>query len=104
LGPEPKEIPSISRLLSATAWSTTLLVSVAATAAECTVTLAVDGMTCTSCPSIVRTALQELPGVARAEVSYAENTAVVTFDDAEATVATLTQATPDVGFPSRLAE
>jgi periplasmic mercuric ion binding protein len=94
----------MSRLLSATALSMTLLASVAATAAERTVTLAVDGMTCTSCPYIVRTALQEVPGVARAEVSYAGKTAVVTFDDARTTVAALTEATADVGFPSRLAE
>jgi periplasmic mercuric ion binding protein len=97
-------MPAMSRLLSATVWCITLFASVAATAAERTVTLAVDGMTCTSCPYIVRTALQELPGVARAEVSYAEKTAVVTFDDARTTVAALTQATADVGFPLRLAE
>jgi mercuric ion binding protein len=94
----------MSRLLSATALSMTLLASVAATAAERTVTLAVDGMTCTSCPYIVRTTLQEVPGVARAEVSYTRKTAVVTFDDARTTVAGLTQATADVGFPSRVAE
>jgi mercuric ion binding protein len=82
----------------------TLLASVAATAAERTVTLAVDGMTCASCPYIVRTALQELSGVARAEVSYAEKTAVVTFDDARTTAAALTQATADLGFPSRVAK
>ena len=94
----------MSRLLSATAWSMMLLASVAATAAERTVTLAVDGMTCASCTYIVRTALQELPGVARAEVSYADKTAVVTFNDAKTTVAGLIQATADVGFPSRVAE
>jgi mercuric ion binding protein len=94
----------MSRILSATVWCITLFASVAATAAERTVTLAVDGMTCTSCPYIVRTALQEVPGVARAEVSYAGKTAVVTFDDARTTVAGLTQATADVGFPSRVAE
>jgi mercuric ion binding protein len=94
----------MSRILSATALSLTLLASGAATAAERTVTLAVDGMTCASCPYIVRTALQEIPGVARAEVSYPEKTAVVTFDDAKTTVAVLTQATADVGFPSRVAE
>jgi mercuric ion binding protein len=94
----------MSRLLSATAVSLTLLASVAATAAERTVALAVDGMTCPSCPYIVRTALQEIPGVERAEVSYPEKTAVVTFDDARTTVAALTEATADVGFPSRLAE
>jgi mercuric ion binding protein len=92
----------MSRLLSAAAVSVTLLAGVAAMAAERTVTLAVDGMTCASCPYIVRTVLQEVPGVARAEVSYAEKMAVVTFDDATTTVAALTQATAGVGFPSRV--
>jgi mercuric ion binding protein len=92
----------MSRLLSAAAVSVTLLAGVAAMAAVRTVTLAVDGMTCASCPYIVRTVLQEVPGVARAEVSYAEKMAVVTFDDATTTVAALTQATAGVGFPSRV--
>jgi periplasmic mercuric ion binding protein len=94
----------MSRMLSGTALSLTLLASGVATAAERTVTLAVDGMTCASCPYIVRTVLQEVPGVARVDVSYAEKAAVVAFDDAKATVAILTQATAGVGFPSRLAE
>jgi mercuric ion binding protein len=92
----------MSRILAATAVSATLLASLAATAAERTVTLAVDGMSCPSCPYIVRTVLQEVPGVARAEVSYAEKTAVVTFDDTRTTVAALTEATAGVGFPSRV--
>jgi mercuric ion binding protein len=92
----------MSRTLSATILSLTLLASGAATAAERTVTLTVDGMTCASCPYIVRSALGEIPGVARAEVSYAEKTAVVTFDDAKTTVTALTQATTGVGFPSKV--
>lgn len=92
----------MSRILSALGLFVMLLASVAAAAAERTVTLAVDGMTCASCPYIVRTVLQEVPGVARAEVSYAERMAVVTFDDARTTAAALTQATAGVGFPSRV--
>jgi mercuric ion binding protein len=92
----------MSRVLAAAVVSATLLASLAATDAERTVTLAVDGMSGPSCPYIVRTVLQEVPGVARAEVSYAETTAVVTLDDARATVAALTQATAGVGFPSWL--
>jgi len=92
----------MSRILSALGLFVALLASAAATAAERTVTLAVDGMTCASCPYIVRRVLQEVPGVARAEVSYAEKMAVVTFDDATTTVAALTQATAGVGFPSRV--
>jgi mercuric ion binding protein len=92
----------MSPMLSALGLFGALLASAAATAAERTVTLAVDGMTCASCPYIVRTVLQEVPGVAHAEVSYAERTAVVTFDDAKTTVTALTQATAGVGFPSRV--
>lgn len=87
-------------LLSATALSVVLLASAAAV--ERTVTLAVDGMSCASCPYILRTALQKVPGVASAEVSYLAKTTVVTFDDAKTTVTALTQATNEVGFPSRM--
>jgi len=92
----------MSRILSATALSFALLAGGAAMAAERTVTLAVDGMSCASCPYIVRTALQDVPGVLGAEVSFAEKTAMVTFDDVETTVAALIQATSGVGFPSRV--
>jgi periplasmic mercuric ion binding protein len=92
----------MSRMLFGTALSLTLLASGVATAAERTVSLAIDGMSCASCPYIVRTALQEVPGVVRAEVSYAEKRAVMTVDDAKATVAV--QATAGVGFPSGVAE
>ena len=92
----------MSRILSALGLFVALLASAAATAGERTVTLAIDGMTCASCPYIVRTVLQEVPGVARAEVSYAEKMAVVTFDDVRTTTAALTQATDGVGFPSHV--
>lgn len=81
-----------------------LFVGTAAIAAQRTVTLAVDGMTCASCPYIVKQPLSRVPGVERVEVSYAEKRAVVTFDDAKADVAALTKATAGVGFPSELVE
>jgi mercuric ion binding protein len=81
-----------------------VLAGTSAFAGQRTVTLAVDGMTCASCPYIVRTALLEVPGVERAEVSLAEKKAVVTFDDTKAGVADLTAATAAVGFPSRRIE
>jgi mercuric ion binding protein len=92
----------MSRIFSAAGLLVTLLASGAATTAERTVALAVDGMSCPSCPYIVRTVLEEVPGVARAEVSYAAKTAVVTFEDTRSDVAALTQATAGVGFPSRV--
>lgn len=77
-----------------------LLHSIGASAAERTVTLAVDKMTCVTCPYIVKQALSRVPGVTRAEVSFEDKRALVTFDDTRADVATLTKATADAGFPS----
>lgn len=81
-----------------------LLASGPAVAAERTVRLAVEGMWCAGCSYIVKKTLAGVPGVTEVDVSMAEETAVVTFDDAETDVAALTQATASVGFPSRLAE
>ncbi|MFQ5566803.1 MAG: cation transporter [Paracoccaceae bacterium] len=73
-----------------------------ALAAEQTVTLAVDNLFCASCPYIVKRTLANVPGVMAVEVSYDEKTAVVTFEDSQTDVATLTEATGNIGFPSRL--
>lgn len=92
------------RILSGAAFAAMLLAATGVSAGQRTVTLAVDGMTCASCPYIVRTALLEVPGVERAEVSLGDKKAVVTFDDTKAGVAELTAATAASGFPSRLLE
>lgn len=65
-----------------------------------TVTLAVPGMTCASCPITVKRALNKVEGVTKIEVSYEKKEAVVTFDDAKASVKALTDATTSVGYPS----
>jgi periplasmic mercuric ion binding protein len=41
-----------------------------------------------------------VPGVAKAVVSYADKTAVVTFDDAKTAVPALINATTNAGYPS----
>ncbi|MDX1575904.1 MAG: cation transporter [Kiloniellales bacterium] len=71
-------------------------------AGERTVTLAVDNLLCASCPYIVKRVLARVPGVRMVEVSYESKTAVVTFEDTETDVAALTEATGNVGFPSKL--
>ena len=43
-----------------------------------------------------------MPGVTKAVVSYADKTAVVTFDDAKTAVPALTAATTNAGYPSAL--
>jgi len=79
-----------------------LLASSAAIAAPRSVTLAVEGMTCVSCPYQVRAALKKVDGVSKIEVSFADKRAIVTFDDARTDVSALTRATANAGFPSRL--
>jgi periplasmic mercuric ion binding protein len=73
-----------------------------AVAAERTVTLAVENMTCASCPPIVRKSLERVAGVSRADVSLEKKTAVVAFDDAKADPPALIAATASAGFPSRV--
>ena len=73
-----------------------------AVAAERSVTLAVENMTCASCPLIVRKSLERVAGVSRADVSLKNKTAVVVFDDAKADLPALTAATASAGFPSRV--
>lgn len=75
-----------------------------ASAAERTVTLAVDNMTCELCPPIVKKSLVRVPGVTKAEVSAETHRAVVTFDDNRASVATLVNATTNAGYPSRVVQ
>lgn len=85
----------------------TLVLSVAsvgtAFAAQQTVTLAIDYMTCSTCPYTVKKVLNKVPGVENATASYEEKSATVTFEDTEASVAELTAATANAGYPSRLA-
>jgi mercuric ion binding protein len=75
-------------------------ISPAAFAAERTVTLAVQNMYCAACPFTVRKSLEAVPGVAKVVVSYADKTAIVTFDDAKTVVPALIAATTNAGYPS----
>ena len=74
------------------------------TAKKAQVVLAVENMTCASCPYIVKQTLANVPGVNSVGVSFKEKTAIVVFDDSKTNVAALTTATADVGFPSRVIE
>ena len=91
--------------------------------------LKIAGMTCDSCAAHVKEALEKVPGVQSAEVSYAQGAAqlavaagtaldtlvaavsktdvsfdkreaVVTFDDAKTNVETLIRATQNAGYPT----
>ena len=90
--------------LAAAAVAAAVLAASATVAGERSVTLAVDGMTCAACPYIVKQALAGVSGVRTVAVSFPEKKAVVTYDDGKTSIAVLTAATTNVGFPSRVME
>ncbi len=91
----------LSRALTALAFLPVLLgSSLPAFSAEQTVTLSVD-MWCASCPYIIKQTLAKVPGALDVNVSYDDQVAIVRFDDDRTSVTELTQATADVGFPSK---
>ncbi len=93
--------PSLSRAFTILAVLPVLLGgSLPALSAEQTVTLSVD-LWCPSCSYIIKRTLAQVPGVLVVKVSYDDQVAIVRFDDDKTNVTALTQATADVGFPSR---
>lgn len=56
-------------------------------ASRYTVTLRIEGMTCGGCTIATRKVLERLDGVSKADVSYEQKRAVVTYDPAKVTVA-----------------
>jgi periplasmic mercuric ion binding protein len=74
--------------------------SSAAMAAEQTVKLSVPGMTCASCPYIVKTAISEVDGIKAVEATMEDRSATVTFEDTLTNIEAIRQATAGVGYPS----
>jgi periplasmic mercuric ion binding protein len=90
----------MSKFLSAAILAFGVAASSIALAAEKTVTLAVQNMTCALCPRTVKASLERVPGVANVVVSAEDKTAVVTYDDSKAKVDALVRATTSAGYPS----
>lgn len=86
-----------NKLLAVLALST----AVPAFAATKTVTLDVPGMTCSLCPVTIKKALDKVPGVSKVDFNVDKREAFVTFDDAKTTIAAITKATADAGYPSK---
>lgn len=59
-------------------------------------------MNCAMCPITVKKALTKVDGVSRAEVSYEDKEAMVTFDDEKTSADALIEATTNAGFPSTI--
>ncbi|HJU15811.1 MAG TPA: mercury resistance system periplasmic binding protein MerP [Stellaceae bacterium] len=90
----------MKHLLAALAIGAALLAGGTAMAAARTATLAVKNMYCSACPYIVKNALAKVPGVGKVAVSFANKTATVTYDPQKTTLAALTRATTQAGYPS----
>ncbi len=69
-------------------------------AADATVTLAVENMTCATCPIAVRAAIRAVSGVRDVKVDFQKKIALVSFDDGLATVEKLAEASRNAGFPA----
>jgi len=68
-----------------------------------TITLSVDGMTCSVCPITVKKALDKVDGVTDANAVYDGDGigwATVTYDADKTNVKALTRATENAGYPS----
>lgn len=88
------------KLSSMAAVGLALIASSSAFAAEKTITLAVQNMSCALCPATVKKSLLAVPGVTNVAVSAEDKTAVVTFDDSKTQVDALVKATTNAGYPS----
>jgi periplasmic mercuric ion binding protein len=84
-----------------------LLAAVFATpalAAEQTIRLSVPGMSCPSCPYIIKAAIGDVDGVRSVAVSFETRSAVVVYDDDITTARAITSSTLFVGYPSQVIE
>jgi len=77
------------------------LMATGAAAAERTVTLKVANMYCALCGPTVKKSLERIEGVTKVQVDVDKELAVVSFDDAKASIDTLTKATTAAGYPSQ---
>jgi len=92
-----KNIPLIFFAMFATASSVAL-------AAEQTVKLSVPGMTCASCPYMVKTAISAIDGIKSVEATMEDRSATVTYENTLTSIEAIRQLTSDIGYPSSLYE
>ncbi len=88
-------------ILTAAIFAASLLASAPAFAGEQTVTLNVKGMTCASCPYIVKQTCAGVDGVKDVDVSFRKKMATVTYDDQMCSAEKLASAVTEMGFPTK---
>jgi mercuric ion binding protein len=90
----------MNKYFSALALIGSMMVAPAAWAGERTITFAVDNMTCASCPYIVKSSMEGVPGVAKVAVSFQAKTATVSFDDTKTNPDVIATASMNAGYPA----
>ena len=77
-----------------------MMASTVAMAAETTITLTVQNMTCAACPITVKKAIKGVAGVKDVRVDLAKKIAVVVFDDVLTNSDRLAEASRNAGYPA----
>jgi copper chaperone CopZ len=63
-----------------------------------TITLAVEGMTCTGCEGTVQENVEKIAGVVSVKASHLDSTAVVSFDSTQTSIAAIGDAVTEAGY------
>jgi copper chaperone CopZ len=66
--------------------------------AQKTVTLEIDGMTCTGCENTIQEAVTKIPGIISVKASHLDSTAVVSFDPDKTSIAAIGDAVNEAGY------
>ena len=90
----------MKKSLGAFALIASVMTASTAFAGERTITFTVDNMTCASCPYIVKSSMEGVPGVAKVAVSFRAKTATVIFDDAKTSPDAIATASMNAGYPA----
>jgi copper chaperone CopZ len=63
-----------------------------------TVTLAIEGMTCSGCENTISEAVTKIAGVSTVKASHLDSTAIVSFDSTLTTISVIGTAITDAGY------
>lgn len=63
-----------------------------------TVTLAIEGMTCTGCENTVQESVGKIAGVTKIKASHLDSTAVVSFDSTKTSIEAIGEAVTEAGY------
>lgn len=77
-----------------------MLTAAAASAAPQSATLSVPTMSCATCPIAIKAALFKVPGVSSVKSDLRKRQTTVVYDNTKTSVAALSKATAEAGFPS----